>query len=686
MAMMISEEWKPYKYIITIGIDFGSTNTVLAFNFRKFDGREYVLENGSVRRIPSMFILKSDNKENNSLRYKKDMFGKDAERFLNDKNYNEPPIIRSNYKQDLYDYAPGSEEKKRALENTLLLFGYLKEECEKELRKNFRQFRSPECGVFCYLSTPVRAEFDKLDEMRELCKKAGFTRENGFTAIKTDNGTLNEAICAVRYLTQNFLGEKKLVIEGEGMTKIIKEVASKINIPFLGKLQKQNTEDENNIWKTLSAKAKSGRDVYILFGDLGGSTFDLCLVIWNEDPKVNGGKVIRPVSFWPHAGEKNSLGSSDIDKALRDYFVSCGLADREYTTKKWEEGIGKKKFRVFKEICNERFHEEPNAVIEKTGELRGACVEVGKDFLYVKSNHKITKEVFENQICGDYIDRICMAVNTLFQEQNKIKKEDVDVVLLSGAGSNLYFLKDVFLGKLGGADQRILLKKVRENPSRVYHRIMNPSECCALGALMEPGIEVGCISREEYWCNIRIYRMETALWNYLRENPHQDVKLLKIPGQHTVTIGKKNKKGNMEYYSYDYNCLSCRNYKVVGRNQTLPVERKIEYILTDKVKYWNDFDAEYVIQFVAYRREGGVPVGTIKRIRIPETFMSTAMKVLDVASGVGFWAKTIINKEKEYKLKMKYTSTVKEDSIINLDLEIYATSHKDTTIHEKFQF
>lgn len=473
-----------YKYLMKVAIDFGSTNTVMAWRVYDVrpDGGMILSETQNapnyIHRIPSMMIFKDDNPGNEKV--PRDLFGEDAVKAANDGNT--PPVICDNFKQYLYTAAPDSEDYNKGVRLTTLFFKYLREEY-RQIYNRFSSSVAQELKVVLYLSTPVRANPAHRSLMRKIAQDAGFIPENGVTEICTD---YDEARCVVRYAMD------------------------------------QNRDSMQNV---LSKAGQPGGAV-LLFVDVGGSTMDVSLE--NLRIGADGAETMENIASWPNGDVTYPLGGCLVDEAIRDYLIDKGFADREYTLAHWEHGDGKFRFRAFKEENNLCLSD--GKPVDKLGRVGAVCYDYDEDIFpdrnYLKApvSEKISGGVYETVICKEYIDRMHDALAEVFGKQKPIegrpavKPADVDAVFLAGDGSRLYFIRKVLLGETGGRDPGFA--QIKADPNLLFDRWENPSQCCALGALVEQeNVAYPSYARERYYLRVALFESSGELEGIFKANP-----------------------------------------------------------------------------------------------------------------------------------------------------------------------
>ena len=476
------------KYLLKVSIDFGSTNTVMAWRVYEADenGKLTISETlnavNPVDHIPSIMLFKADNPNNPSVT--QDCYGEKAERIIRDSNT--PPVVCDNFKQYLYTSAPDSPKFQKGVELTTKFFSCLREKYMVDIYNKLPNYVRKEMKTVLYLSTPVRAAAPHITIMRKIAMEAGFTEVNGIHEICTD---YDEARCVVRYAMD---------------------------------ARKEDMQD-------ILAKAGRPGGAMLLFIDVGGSTMDVSLQ--NFRIGLDGTETMDPISFWPSADVKYPLGGCQIDQAIKDYLVAEGFAHPEYTADKWDNGDSKFRFRIFKEENNDLLNR--NEPIPKLGRLASVCYDKDEDIFPAKNyntgTQKINVDVFESQICCTYIDNILEAIRQVFKENQRpienrppVTPADVDAIFLAGAGSRLYFIPKILTGN-AARDGKLLdpgFIQIKNSHSLLFDNWEDPSECCALGALVEQEKVVSPnYARDNYYIKIRLYEHNCALPEVFRTNP-----------------------------------------------------------------------------------------------------------------------------------------------------------------------
>ena len=476
------------KFLLKVSIDFGSTNTVMAWRIYEIGegGKLTISETlnavNPVEHIPTIMLFKSDNPGTPAV--DQDCYGEKAERIIRDSNT--PPVVCDNFKQYLYVCAPDTPDFQKGVELTTRFFTFLREKYMVDIYNKIPNYARKEMKTVLYLSTPVRAAAPHISIMRKIAMEAGFTAVNGVHEICTD---YDEARCVVRYAME---------------------------------VRKKDMQD-------ILAKAGHPNGAMLLFIDVGGSTMDVSLQ--NFRIGFDGTETMDPISFWPSADVKYTLGGCQVDQAIKDYLVAEGFAHPEYTAGKWEHGDGKFRFRIFKEENNATL--SAGESIAKLGRLASVCYDKDEDIFPAKNyntgTQKINGEAFESQICNGYIDHILEAIRQVFKENQRpvkgrapVTPADVDAIFLAGAGSRLYFISKLLLGQVcrDGKPLDPGFTQIQNKNSLLFNDWEDPSECCALGALVEQEkVVTPNYARDHYYVRICLYEHDDALVEIFRKNP-----------------------------------------------------------------------------------------------------------------------------------------------------------------------
>lgn len=514
------------KYLLKVSIDFGSTNTVMAWRVYEADenGKLTISETlnsvNPVDHIPSIMLFKADNPRNPAVT--QDCYGEKAERIIRDSNT--PPVVCDNFKQYLYTSAPDSPEFQKGVELTTRFFTCLREKYMVDIYNKLPNYVRKEMKAVLYLSTPVRAAAPHITIMRKIAVEAGFTEVNGINEICTD---YDEARCVVRYAM----------------------------------------EARKDDMKDILAKAGQPEGAMLLFIDVGGSTMDVSLQ--NFRIGLDGTETMDPISFWPGADVKYTLGGCQVDQAIKDYLVAEGFANPEYTADKWDNGDSKFRFRVFKEENNDLLGR--NESIPKLGRLASVCYDKDEDIYPAKNyntgTQKINAEVFESRICRAYIDHILEAVRQVFQKNQRpvegrppVTPGDVDAIFLAGAGSRLYFISKLLVGEAVRDGQALDpgFAQIKGNHNLLFDNWEDPSQCCALGALVEQEKIISPnYARDHYYVQIRLFEHDDGLIETFRKNPG-------------MLDPKQEKYNDEKGTSYNCRCIYDKKQPLAAKYAMLP--------------------------------------------------------------------------------------------------------------------
>ncbi len=431
---------KPERtYWLHTGIDFGSTNSVMAWRLYKWtEANEWQLDEqhnkeNNIVRCPTMLVFKKDNPDHSNVQAEAEdvIVGKRAEDLANDQL--EPAVARTNFKPVFYDAPMGSAEQKEATDLIALFMKHLYQLYQGDILASLPNEVQKDMCATVHISTPVRADSTHRSCMAELAKQAGFAHDGKYSFVDTSR---NEAEC-VMHLTVD------------------------ANISNMQRLM--------NISQGKSA-------LTIMFVDVGGSTTDIELI---KQELHSAGKSTQVLAMWPRGNVQYMLGGCEVDRAIFDYLIDKQCLIPRYAEEAWEHGTGKTLFRKLKENNNENLR--AGKPIAKLGTISSACGDPDEEEKPVNkyADYKITSEVFENEICGRYINDLCTALHEVLK--NNAGEDEVDAVFVTGAGSRLYFIHDLILGRYG--DKPLHLTQLQQDESRLFDTYRDPATCCAEGAI-----------------------------------------------------------------------------------------------------------------------------------------------------------------------------------------------------------
>lgn len=428
-----------HTYWLHTGIDFGSTNSVMAWRLYKWsdeNGWQPDAQNNkpnNIVRCPTILVFKKDNPNHPSVQAEEEdvIAGKRAEELANDSQ--EPATARTNFKPVFYDAPEGSPEHQQALDLVGLFMKHLYQLYQSEILSCLpNQVQEDLCSTV-HISTPVRAEKKHRDAMAALAREAGFPSDGKRNFIDMSR---NEAECVMH-------------------------LAVDANMSNLQKLMQMSN-------------AKSALN--LLFVDVGGSTTDIELI---KQELHTAGKSTQVLAMWPKENVQYMLGGCEVDRAIFDYLIGEGCLIPRFANECWEHGTGKTLFRKLKENNNEVLR--AGKPIVSLGSIRTACGDPDEEELPPRKYKDciITQDVFEHRICAHYIDSLCQALHEVLRD--KVGEDELDGVFLTGAGSRLYFIHDLLLGRHGSNPLRLV--QLQQDESRLFDQYKDPATCCAEGAI-----------------------------------------------------------------------------------------------------------------------------------------------------------------------------------------------------------
>lgn len=425
-------------YWLHTGVDFGSTNSVMAwrlYHWTEENGwqpdSEYNKDNNIVR-CPTVLVYKSDNPDHPDVQAEEEdvIVGKRAEALATDNL--EPAVARTNFKPLFYDAAEGSPEQREAIRHTSLFMNHLYQLYKAEILDLLPNSVLTDMCATVHLTTPVRAERVHRDLMKALAEKAGFVHDGKTYFVDTSR---NEAESVMHLCVDSNLSTMQRLVNMS------------------------------------SGKAA----LNLLFIDVGGSTTDIELI----KQEMHASHSTQVLAMWPRGNVQYMLGGREVDRAIFDYLIDTGCLVPEFANACWDHGTGKTLFRRLKENYNERLR--AGQAIEKLSNITTACGDPDEEIRPRSRyrDHIITKEVFEEKICRRYINDLTDALHEVLKGQ--VGEDEVDAVFVTGAGSRLYFIHDLILGRHG--DRPLALTQIQQDESRLFDRYRDPATCCAEGAI-----------------------------------------------------------------------------------------------------------------------------------------------------------------------------------------------------------
>lgn len=428
-----------HLYWLHTGLDFGSTNSVMAWRlYRWTDEKGWQPDEENNRknnlvRCPTILVFKKDNSDHPGVQAEAEdvIAGRRAEELANDGQ--EPAVARTNFKPAFYDAAEGSGEQREAMELTERFLGFLYQLYQNEILGLLPNHVLNDLCATVHLSTPVRAEKRHRDRMMELARRAGFPHDGKRNFVDVSR---NEAECVMH-------------------------LAVDANISNLDKL-------------TSMCAAKSALN--LLFIDVGGSTTDIELI---KQELHSEGRSSQVLAMWPRENAQYMLGGREVDRALLDYLLEEECLIPRFANECWEHGTGKTLFRKLKENNNEALR--CGKPILSLGSIRTACGDPDEEETPARKYKDcvITKDVFERRVCSRYIESFCQAVRDVLED--RAEESEIDGVFVTGAGSRLYFIHDLLLGRYG--ENPLRLTQIQNDEARLFDRYPDPAACCAQGAI-----------------------------------------------------------------------------------------------------------------------------------------------------------------------------------------------------------
>lgn len=428
-----------HTYELHAAIDFGSTNSVLTSCLYEWndDKMEWIVSGFNRNHIdtyPTIIVYRSDNPDNMNVE-KEVYMGRDATNLV--ENQAMPAIARAHFKPMIYA-DPATDEYKTGVKLTEEFFSYLYNEFRRESYDRLPREILPSLKTTLHISTPVRASTEQIQLMKQIAQRSGFIPENGIDFIDTSR---NEADC-------------------------IKHLAFQTQPETIARLNGMDADGST----------------YMLFIDIGGSTTDIELIRQSSFKSyTEKGEAMSVLAMWPKNNIQRPLGGCEIDQAISSYLVKEGFLLPGEVKNGWENGNAKTRFRQFKESINNRLQQGMN--VNNLGRLNEYAHDEDWNHAERRFNETtaITPEIYENEICKDYIDRMIQAIREVF-DSTGVMQEQVDAIFVTGAGSRLYFIHDLLLGKIGASPLAFTL--IQADNTRLFDRCWSdPAMCCAMGAI-----------------------------------------------------------------------------------------------------------------------------------------------------------------------------------------------------------
>lgn len=482
---------------------------------------DYLISDDGIKNIPTI-ILKTGDLTPDQLAFadtkEEYLCGKAAERVY-ESIYNCPVI--SEFKKDFFCSDKAFEEYKKACEAIEIFLKYLKKLSDLQEQ----QYQDDVVEEKTIITMPVRCNADEIKKMKEMALSAGW---------------------------------KNIEIKDEARSIIRYETCSN-NSTVLAKLKDFTALQHLNV----------------LILDLGGSTADI--LVSKVSPDGKGGFVCDNVGQWPEVGETDTLGGIDIDKNLCNWMLEHEFIIEE-ETEKLVSIRGYNDFRKFK---------ERNMGVLRTGK---SIQDLGMDKYefnlrerlssnvnYSESALKLDGKVFLEEIAGDYYLKLQSAIRKVLKKSS-VKEDEVDLVIVSGGGSNIYGIKELLLGELS-VENPLDFKKIKEDKSLLKADFSYPSALCAISNVLPAG---------------KVSFVNHALYNY---NVGVDVYELPLVKEHEFLEEYKRSSGTERLALL--NSLKCVYYKKtkdiikfgeplpykkeVTEDFDLPYKNKVNYIYTVKI-------------------------------------------------------------------------------------------------------
>lgn len=434
------------KYRRYIGIDFGTSTTVMCYNDYVWESDTWVAKMPQPQMITHMgssiiptLIVEKDE----SLGIMENYFGKQAE----DLALNFPEQLHSEFKMDLFDHA-NPEKQKEAMDLTNKFFAFLKHLYDQN--SNLSQQALQEYEIYTRVSYPVRSIYADQDYVIKAAENAKF--EN----IQKKN----EPSAALQYFLTNMTPETSMIFDryGEG---------SKINILLL---------------------------------DMGAGTTDMILYEYTCDEST---ETLQEKSCWPKLGMRNTFGGREIDKLLLDYLKRNKLIAAELDNAAIEKTV-LLECKKWKESGISTCLQNETGTVNNMGQL--AQFSFGAKNRYTAmSQYHITRHTL-GIILGNYMPVFTNALKQIVAE-GELSEEDIDLIVITGGHSKWFFVKEIILGKeIPGYnnDMKFGFTKILKEPSRILTTI-NPNEIVAMGLVKgEEKLKWRNISKHDIYFTVKI--------------------------------------------------------------------------------------------------------------------------------------------------------------------------------------
>ncbi len=296
--------------------------------------------------------------------------------------------------------------------------------------------------------------------------------------------------------------------------------------------------------------------IHVLLIDIGGSTTDIIHVEISPDGK--GSYKSDYKTQWPPIAETDTLGCIEIDKAIADLMLKKEyLLENLVNAQIDKEGYIN--FTKFKEKWSDKAKE--GQVVPYLDDLRNLACDPNEQVFapvnYSKETDKLGRKEFEDLI-HNYIIKMQNAIRSVLNH-DKIKEQELDYVVLTGGGSEMYGIEEMVLGKLN-IENPLNFTKIKKNPVACIHGCReNPSAACCLGNLLDK-TEITCTNHinGNYFAEVEVYTNDAkviASYSGLKER--------KIGGKPNLP------KGSVYKFSFQF--------KIAEDLKPLPVNIKYDF-------------------------------------------------------------------------------------------------------------
>lgn len=196
-----------------------------------------------------------------------------------------------------------------------------------------------------------------------------------------------------------------------------------------------------------------GTHLKFLIADMGAGTTDMVLYDYCAGSTFKEAD-LSDLSWWPRVGSNKFIGGKETDKILFDYLSSSGFlcykeADKEIVL-------------LATKIAKEKLFSQAllnNCTIDRLGPL----ADYANDDRNFHRSGGLTKEKFE-EIIKPFAQDFILALNELLEDsKEKVCADDIDFVILSGGGSQWYFIDEIIRKQKRFGEKSINLKKVIQN-------------------------------------------------------------------------------------------------------------------------------------------------------------------------------------------------------------------------------